>query len=143
MDDRGPGKRGEYRTSAPVRVGFKSPLPQEELRHYHEWLRALALEERGALRLEFLMVTTPFFADCLTAMQRLAVLGTDGVTLQQMYERLTVKYGDRSTVLRQVRYVLQTLALLGVVRNDSRKWFLTSPLLRQVPLEGEDTTSAE
>jgi len=113
-------------------VGFKSPLPQEELRHYHARMTALAPKERGALRLELLMVTTPFLADCLTAMRRLAVLGTDGVTLHQMYERLTTKYGDRSMVPRRVRYVLQTLALLGVIENKNRKWFLADAVPRQV-----------
>lgn len=100
-------------------------------------MTALAPEECGALRLELLMVTTLILADCLTAMRRRAVLGTDGVTLHQMYERLTTKYGDRSMIPRRMRYVLQTLTLLGVVENKNRKRFLADAVPRQVLPEEE------
>lgn len=122
-------------------VGFRSPLALEELREYHARMTALALKEHAPLRLELLMVTTPFLADCVTAMCRLALLGTDGMTLPQMYERLTAKYGDRSMVPRRVRSVLQTLALLGVVQNRSRKWFLADAVPRQVIPEEETSPS--
>lgn len=123
-------------------IGPRSPVPREQLCAYHERMELLTPDQRASIRLSLVTEASPFFADCLTAMRRLAVLGTDGVTLQQMYERLTIKYGDRSTVLRQVRYVLQTMALLGVVRNSNHKWFLTNSLPRQVLFDVEDTASA-
>ena len=113
-------------------VGSRSPIPRGQLRAYHERMGQLSPDQRTPIRLSLLTEASPFFADCLTAMRRLAILGTDGVMLHQMYERLTAKYGDRSMVPRRVRYVLQTLALFGVVENKDRKWFLADAVPRQV-----------
>lgn len=106
-------------------VGFASPLSRQELEQTYQRLCSLAPSERTAVRLELLIKTTPFLADCVAALRKLKVLGVHGVDLGQMYERLVEKYGDRAMVYRRVRYVLQTLAMMGVVENRDHKWWLT------------------
>lgn len=107
-------------------VGFKSSLSKERLEEIHRLMSAMAPDQRGALRVQVLAESTPFVNDCITAMKRLSVLGVKGVEVKDIYERLVAKYGDRSMVPRRVRYVLQTLALLGIVENRDKRWFLIS-----------------
>lgn len=105
-------------------VGFRATLPEARLREFYSRMLDLPPDARTPVRLALLTESHPFLADCLGAMRKLQALGVEGVTLQQMYERLTAKYGERGTVLRCVRYVLQTLALLGVARNEDHQWYL-------------------
>ena len=107
-------------------VGFKSSIPKARLCEVHYQMSALSPDQRSALRVFLLSESTPFVDDCLTAMKRLALLGVKGVEIKHIYERLSSKYGDRSMVYRAVRYVMQTLALFGVVKNRDKRWFLTS-----------------
>ena len=105
-------------------VGFKSSIPKRRLVIFHCEMSALSPGQRTGLRVQLLSEATPFVDDCLTAMKRLALLGVKGVEIKHLYERLSAKYGDRSTVYRCVGYVLQTLAYLGVVENRDKRWFL-------------------
>ena len=107
-------------------VGYKSKIPKERLTEIHRQMSAMAPDQRAELRLQLLSESTPFVDDCITAMKRLSVLGVKGVEVKHIYERLVAKYGDRSMVHRRVRYVLQTLALLGFVENRDKRWFLLS-----------------
>jgi hypothetical protein len=106
-------------------VGHLSPLSEDRLRGLYDTMRTLAPEERGPLRVQILEEATPFFADCLGALRRLRATGTNGVEIKHLYDRLIEKYGDREMVYRRVRYVLQTLVLLGAVSHKGQKWFLT------------------
>lgn len=108
-------------------VGFKSSIPNDRLCEIHSQMSSLSPDQRSALRVHLLSEATPFVDDCLTAMKRLAVLGVKGVEIKHIYERISSKYGDRSMVYRAVRYVLQTLALSGVVENRDKRWFLLGP----------------
>ena len=108
-----------------VIVGFKSTVPRTRLSAIHCEMMALSPDKRADLRLQLLTEASPFVADCLEAMKRLAILGVDGVEIKHIYDRLSSRYGDRSTVYRCVRYVLQTLAFFGVVENRDKQWFLT------------------
>jgi hypothetical protein len=105
-------------------VGHRAALPETRLREFHVEMGKLPPEARTPIRLAILTESHPFFADCYAALQKLHALGVEGVTLQQMYERIVARYGDRGTVFRCVRYALQTLAFLGVVRNQNRRWYL-------------------
>ena len=105
-------------------VGYKSCLTRDKLAAIHRRMSAISPDQRAPLRLQLLSESTPFVDDCMTAMKRLAVLGVKGVKIEHIYERLVAKYGDRSMVYRRVRYVLQTLAFLGVVENRNQRWFL-------------------
>ena len=105
-------------------VGFKSSIPRTKLEEYHCKMSVLSPDERMHLRLQILVESTPFVADCVTAIKKLSLLGVDGVELTQMYDRQVARYGDRSMVYRRVRYVLQTLAFMGAVENRNRRWFL-------------------
>jgi hypothetical protein len=107
-------------------VGFKSTIPRARLSEIHCKMMALPPDERADLRLHLLLESSPFLKDCLESMKRLALLGVNGVEIQHIYDRLSSNYGDRSTVYRCVRYVLQTLAYFGAVENRDKKWFLTS-----------------
>jgi hypothetical protein len=109
-------------------AGFKSSLSRERLAEIHCQMSAVSPDQRAALRLQLLVESTPFVEDCLTAMKRLALLGVKGVEIKHIYERLVAKYGDRSMVYRRVRYVLQTLALLGIVEYRDKRWFLLDAL---------------
>ncbi len=105
-------------------VGFKSSIPRTKLEEYHRKMSVLSPDERMHLRLQILVESTPFVADCVTAIKKLSLLGVDGVELTQMYDRQVARYGDRSMVYRRVRYVLQTLKFMGAVENRNRRWFL-------------------
>ena len=109
-------------------VGFASPIPKVRLTEIHCQMSALSPDQRSSLRVQLLSEATPFVDDCLTAMLRLAVLGVKGVEIRYIYDRLSAKYGDRSMVYRRVRYVLQTLALFGIVENRDKRWFLMGTL---------------
>ena len=103
-------------------VGYRSVIPKARLKGLYRQMSALAPEERAPIRLQILEESTPFFADCVSALRKLKLLGLKCVSLRQMEERLSAKYGERETVSRRVRYVLQTLPLLGVVENKDRTW---------------------
>ena len=105
-------------------VGFTSPVPRPRLSEIHCEMLSLSPDKRADLRLQLLLEASPFVTDSLEAMQRLALLGVDGIEIKHIYDRLSSRYGDRSIVYRSVRHVLQTLAFFGVVENRDKKWFL-------------------
>jgi hypothetical protein len=105
-------------------VGFKSSIPKVRLIEIYCKMSSLSPDQRAALRVTLLSEATPFVDDCLATMKRLALLGVKGVEIKHIYDRVSSKYGDRSMVYRGVRYVLQTLALLGIVENREKKWYL-------------------
>ncbi len=106
-------------------VGFKSSISRERLKDYFVKMSALAPDERKQLRLQILVESTPFVADCLSTIKKLTLLGVAGVEVKVLYDRQVARYGDRETVYRCVRYALQTLAFLGAVQNRDRRWFLS------------------
>ena len=120
------GKEAAIKTASQLQrnVGYRSSIPKDRLEELYRQMSALAPEERTAIRLQILEESTPFFADCVTALRKLKLLGIECVSLRQMEERLAAKYGERETVHRRLRYVLQTLALLGVIQNRDKRWFL-------------------
>ena len=120
------GKEAALKTVTQLQrnVGYRSAIPKERLVELYAKMSALAPAERTPLRLQILEESTPFFADCVNALRKLKLLGMECVTLSQMVERLSAKYGERETVSRRVRYVLQTLAFLGVVENHDKRWFV-------------------
>ena len=120
------GKESAIKTASQLQrsVGHRSSIPKTRLETLYWQMSALASEERTSIRLQILEEATPFFADCVAALRKLKLLGIEGVTLRQMEERLTAKYGERETVQRRVRYVLQTLALLDVIENREKRWLL-------------------
>ena len=99
-------------------------IPKDRLEELYRRMSALAPEERTAIRLQILEESTPFFADCVAALRKLKLLGMECVSLSQMAERLTAKYGERETVHRRLLYVLKTLSLLGVIENRDNRWIL-------------------
>ncbi len=105
-------------------VGYLSTIPHERLEDIYRRMSALAPEERWPIRLEILEEATPFLADCVAALRRLSATGVSGIEIKQVYDRLVEKYGDREMVFRRVRYVLQTLVFLGVVRHQGQRWHL-------------------
>jgi len=107
-------------------VGYKSSISRDKLAAIHKRMTAISPDQRTPMRLQLMTESTPFIDDCLVAMMRLAVLGVTGVEIKHIYERLVAKYGDRSMVYRRVRYVLQTLAFMGVVENRDQRWFLVA-----------------
>src|SRR5438067_839510 len=115
-------------------VGFKSSLSRERRAAFYCRMSEVAPDQRASLRLQLLAESTPFVDDCLTAMKKLVLLGVMGVEMKHIYERLVAKYGDRSMVYRRVRYVLQTLALLGIVEYREKRWFLNSEPTERQPV---------
>ncbi len=105
-------------------VGYKSPLPKERLAAVHSNMSALSPDERADYRIYLLTESSPFLSACINAMKKLALLGLDGIEIKHIYERVCTQFGDRSTVYRRVRYVLQTLLLCGFATNRDRRWFL-------------------
>jgi hypothetical protein len=105
-------------------VGHRSPFSQDCLESLYTKMCALSPEDRLGVRLQILTESTPFFADCVAALRKLHLLGVNGIGARQLEERVAAKYGERETVSRRVRYVLQTLALLGAVENREKKWFV-------------------
>lgn len=103
-------------------VGHKSVHGRTHLETVYESMRRLAPAQRRDLRLQLLEGSNAFVADCLRALRKLQTLGTAGVEPLILYKRLTAKYGDRGTVPRRVRYVLRTLANLGVVEHKESRW---------------------
>jgi len=109
-------------------AGYRSALPGEQLVSIHEQMSKLPPDQRGALRLKLLIESNKFVADCVAAIQKLHRLGVDGIESRQMYERLTALYGERGTIPRRVRYVLRTLANMGVLENRDKKWFVVGEI---------------
>ena len=105
-------------------VGPRSLIPRERLEALYQEMANLAADERAAIRLKILEESTPFFADCVAALRKLHLLGVDGIPMRQLYERMIAQYGDRETVRRRIQYVLQTLALLGIVERRDRSWHM-------------------
>jgi endonuclease III len=110
-------------------VGYRSEMTREQLQELYEQMHTIPSDERNAIRLHIISASVPFFADCVTAIKKIGLLGIKGIEISQIYERLVAKYGERGTVYRRVRYVLQTLAFLGVVTNRERRWYLESEVV--------------
>jgi len=109
-------------------VGYRSALSRDQLLKTYAEMSKLPPDQRGALRLKLLVKSNKFVADCVAAIKKLHRVGVDGIESQQMYERLTALYGERGTIPRRVRYVLRTLANLGVLENRDKKWFVVGEL---------------
>lgn len=108
-------------------VGFRSPISREQLSQAYEKMRNLSPDERKCTRIALMIKANPFFADCITTIKKLHEMGVEGISLQDLYPRLTSKYGDRGMVPRRVRYVLQTLALHEILENRKQKWYVQAP----------------
>ena len=120
------GKEAAIKTASQLQrnVGYRSPIPKERLESLYTKMCALAPENRLAVRLQILTESTPFFADCVAALRKLHLLGMNGIGARQLEERVAAKYGERETVSRRVRYVLQTLTMLGAIENKEKKWYV-------------------
>lgn len=102
-------------------------MNRDELIALYEKMRLLAPEQREEYRFKLLIETTPFIADVVDAFGKLALLGVKGVPVQQLYERLFSKYGDRGTIPARVRCALQTLVHFGAIQNRDKKWIPVNP----------------
>lgn len=109
-------------------VGYRSPLSREQLLKAHAEMSKLPPDHRSAIRLRLLVKSNKFVADCVAAIRKLHRIGVDGIESKQMYDRLTALYGERGTIPRRVRYVLKTLANLGILENRDKKWFVIGEL---------------
>ncbi len=120
------GKEAVVKTASQLQrnVGYRSAIPRDRLATLYARMCTLSPEDRLAVRLQILVESTPFFADCVAALRKLHLLGVTSIGVRQLEERIAAKYGERETVSRRVRYVLQTLALLGVVENKDQKWWV-------------------
>ncbi len=105
-------------------AGYKSPLPKDQLTTLHCKMSMLSPSERVDFRIYLLTASNAFVSDCINVIKRLTLLGVDGIEIKHVYERVSAQYGDRSTVYRRVRYVLQTLLLCGFITNRDHRWFL-------------------
>lgn len=105
-------------------VGYRSSLSRRELEEAYASLRELAPENRDKLRLEVLLRSNEFVRNLFETMKRAALNGADGVTVQQLYERLQADYGHRGMIPRRVRYALQTLVHFGVVDHVGKLWIV-------------------
>ncbi len=103
-------------------VGPRSPIVQERLQELYRDMTTLAPEQRSATRLAILEESTPFFADSVSALRKLTLVGVNEVPMSHLYERVSSRYGDRISVRRRLQYVLQTLAHLGLVERRGRSW---------------------
>ncbi len=109
-------------------VGYKSPLTRKELEGYYERLASQTPGERNPLRFEILCRSNPFFRDCVSVLRKIRESGVECFELKHVYERVTALYGDRGSVPRRVRYVLQTLAAFEMVTNVGGKWRIEDSL---------------
>lgn len=107
-------------------VGASSLIPKERLAAAYAKMSSLPPSSRQEIRLQLLIDSTPFVADVFGVLNRLVLVGGNGVEASQLYSRIAAIYGDRGTIPRRVRYVLQTLRNLGIVRNDESRWYLVS-----------------
>lgn len=105
-------------------VGFLSPLPKEKLLLAYDQMKKLAPSQRKEIRFKLLVETTPFIADVVGAIRKITALGVEGIEVKQLYERLIERYGERGTIPRRVRYVLKTLANMGIIENKNKKWYI-------------------
>jgi len=124
LADRVKGQEALIKTASQLQrnVGPRSPIPQERLLNLYQEMVKHAPEERSSTRLAILEESTPFFADSVSALRKLELVGVNEVPLRQLYERVSARYGDRVSVRRRLQYVLQTLAHLGVVERRGRSW---------------------
>lgn len=105
-------------------VGYRSQLSREQLLKAYDEMSKVPSDQRNTMRVKLLVKSNKFVADCLSAIKKLHRLGVDGIESNQLYERLGSLYGERGTIPRRVRYVLKTLANLGVLENREKKWFV-------------------
>lgn len=105
-------------------IGPQSVIPHERLRLFYEMMSGHASGDRSAIRLTLLEESNPFFSDCLNAFRKIDLLGQNGVTVAQLYDRLIALYGDRTTVKRSLQRALQTLGDLGLAQRRGGKWTL-------------------
>ena len=108
-------------------IGPNSPIPPERLSLFYQTMSDLAPDARREIRLAILEESSVFFADCLNAFRRIALLG-GGVTSGQIIERIISKHGDRSAVRRSAERALQTLGDLGVAQRQGKIWILDSKI---------------
>lgn len=109
-------------------VGYRSQLSREQLVRMYEAMSALPPSDRAPRRLQLLVKSNRFVADCVSAIRKLHRVGVDGIESKHLYERLGAIYGERGTVPRRVRYVLRTLANLGMLENRDKRWFVVGLL---------------
>lgn len=103
-------------------VGYRSSMDRSALDAAYRSMCSLSPDDRNDIRLSLLSQNTPFFGDCLAAIQRQLLNGADRITVQDLYERMQELYGFRGTIPRRVRAVLQTLASFGCIENKRRSW---------------------
>lgn len=105
-------------------VGYRSPISRLELEEAYSALRELAPDKRDKLRLEVLLRSNDFVRNLLDTMKRASLNGAEGLTVQQLYERIQADYGHRGMIPRRVRYALQTLVNFGVVEHVGKLWLV-------------------
>lgn len=124
LSDRISGNEVIIKTASQLQrnVGPRSRIPQLRLHEFYDEMAKLAPEERTTYRLTILEESTPFFADTISVLRKLNLVGVNEVPMRKLYERVSSKYGDRESVRRRLQYVLQTLANLGVVKKSRQSW---------------------
>nr|WP_236819144.1 hypothetical protein [Alicyclobacillus tolerans] len=113
-------------------AGFHSPIPKENLFGIYDYMSTLTPDDRTDPRLELLLNSTRFVSDVMDSIRNLTLVGVKGVSADQLYERITAKYGDRGTIPRRVRYALATLRNFGALEHEGNKWYLVRDLFQQM-----------
>jgi hypothetical protein len=74
------------------------------------------------------METTPFFARCVEVLRKLRDSGTSRVQIAHVYDRIQGEFGERGTIPRRVRSVMQTLAAFSLVSFEDGLWQIAENL---------------
>ncbi|MHB1455404.1 MAG: hypothetical protein ACYC0V_00655 [Armatimonadota bacterium] len=109
-------------------VGYRSQLSREKLIEIYSGMSKVPSIERNPMRIRILIDSNKFIADCLSAIQKIHRLGVDGIEAKELYERIEAIYGERGTIPRRIRYVLRTLANMGILEKKDRKWFVITDI---------------
>jgi len=110
-------------------LGAKSKIAAATLARTLAEMRALSPPDREPVRLRLLLASNEFVFDCAMVAVRIHALGTDGITMAQLTERISDAYGHRGTVPRRVRHVLQMLRAFGGLTHGGHRWCPTSTLV--------------
>ena len=105
-------------------VGYLSVISKEKLSICYNEMVKLSPSQRNEYRFILLVESNPFLKDVVLVINKLSDLGIDGIGASDLYMRIISKYGDRGSIPRRVRCVLQTLLNFMVLENKNRKWYV-------------------
>ncbi|SMQ81264.1 hypothetical protein SAMN05444673_4220 [Bacillus sp. OV166] len=117
-------------------AGFLSPLSKKDFMKIYNEMVQISPDKRIKHRLILLFESSEFIKDVILSINKLCLLGVNGIRANQIYEYVTAKYGERAGLIpRRIRYVLQTLSNLMIIENKNRKWYVIRPELLEEIVE--------